>query len=67
MVLVANLGFTSVTIRIVNPYRREHARDMELMVDTGALYTLIFRGHLDEVGIEPLGRRMFKTARWQNH
>lgn len=56
------MGFTSVKVRIVNPGRREHARDIELLVDTGALYTLVFRGYLEEVGIKPLGRRRFKTA-----
>lgn len=30
MVLVANLDFTSVKVRIVNPSKRKHARDIVL-------------------------------------
>ena len=36
-------------------------REVELLVDTGAVYTVLPRSLLEELGIEPMGKRKFRT------
>lgn len=54
------MGITYVKVVLENPMRllRE---EVELMVDTGATLPWIPRRILEKIGLEPVGRKMFKT------
>jgi len=54
-----SMGFTKVKVRISDPERRELAEDVELIVDTGAVYTIIPRETLERLGIRGRSRRRF--------
>lgn len=56
------MGFTYAKIRICNPVDRGRGRDLELLVDSGSVYTIIHGDRLKELGIKPEGRRRFKMA-----
>jgi len=58
------LGHTIATIakiKLYNPYDLSKCLDLELLVDTGSMYTWIKRGRLERLGIRPTGRRRFRT------
>ena len=38
------------------------ARDVTLLVDTGAIYTVLPRSLLEELGVKPIGKRRFRLA-----
>ncbi len=56
------MGLTSVKILIANPRNPERAREVELLVDTGAMYSMVPSKILQELGIEPDGTRSFTLA-----
>ena len=56
------MGFTYAKARICNPSDRRKGIDAELLVDSGAVYTLIHGGRLEEAGIKPEGKRRLKLA-----
>ncbi len=56
------MGFTYTNVRICNPADRGKNRDVKLLVDSGAVYTLIRGDQLEELGIMPEGKRRFKLA-----
>jgi len=56
------MGFTYAKVRICNPADRGRGQDLELLVDSGAVYTVIHGDRLKELGIKPEGRRSFKMA-----
>ena len=58
------MGHTIATIakiKLYNPYDLSKCLDLELLVDTGSMYTWIKRGRLERLGIRPTGRRRFRT------
>ena len=55
------MGTFNVTIQIGN-LNGEHFEDVEVMVDTGAITTVIPRGTLDGLGINPTKRETFEYA-----
>jgi len=56
------MGFTSVKVKISNPVKADGMIALELLVDTGALYTVVSSERLEKIEIPRLGKRMFKTA-----
>jgi len=40
----------------------EDVREVELLADTGAIYTVLPASFLRELGVEPIGRRRFRLA-----
>ena len=48
------MGVFKVRARIWNPFEASRSRDVELLVDTGATYTVIPRGVLEDLGIKVL-------------
>jgi len=56
------MGFTSVNVKISNPVKADGMIALELLVDTGALYTVVSSERLEKIEIPRLGKRMFKTA-----
>ena len=55
------MGTFSVTIQIGN-LNGEHFEDVEVMVDTGAITTMIPRSILEGLGIQPTKRETFEYA-----
>ena len=54
------MGFTNVKVRISNPADLTKLREIELLVDSGALFTAIPRALLEELGLKPIARRRLK-------
>jgi clan AA aspartic protease len=56
------MGLTYVRVRICNPADREKTQDLELLVDSGAIYSVVREDKLRGLDIKPEGKRKFKTA-----
>ncbi|MEM1523666.1 MAG: hypothetical protein QW407_05470 [Thermofilaceae archaeon] len=55
------MGFVKVRVGVFNPYKPERVVEVDGIVDTGAIYTVVHRLILEELGIKPLGRKRFKA------
>lgn len=55
------MGFTYVKILVCNPFEQERQREMELLIDTGAMTSVIPAQILDELGIKPIKRESFRV------
>lgn len=53
------MGAIHVTVTVRNPADRERSWEGLFLVDTGATDTLVPRRHLEEIGLEPRGRRAY--------
>ncbi len=51
------MGFTYAKVSLANPSQTESKRELELLVDTGAILTAVPRHVLVELGVKPLGSR----------
>jgi clan AA aspartic protease len=56
------MGITHVTVRIVNPADSQRYRNVDFLVDSGAIYTFIPKNVLQDIGINPHSRRSFVLA-----
>ncbi len=56
------MGLTFVRIKVANPVDLAKGKDIELMVDSGAIYSLVPRTILEELEIEPHSKRTFILA-----
>jgi aspartyl protease family protein len=57
------MGHVRVTVKIGHPARRDEAVEVEnVLVDTGATWTVIPRSLADHLGLEVLGRKRVQTA-----
>jgi clan AA aspartic protease len=56
------MGLTHVTVRIANPADAKRYRDVDFLVDSGAIYTVIPKATLRELGISPHSKRSFLLA-----
>ena len=56
------MGITHVTVRIVNPANSRRYRNVDFLVDSGAIYTFIPKNVLQDIGINPHSRRSFVLA-----
>jgi len=55
------LGFVKVKFRIYNPADRSKFVDVEGVVDTGAIYTVISRSYLESIDLKPVEKRVFRV------
>ena len=55
------MGFVKVKVGVFNPADPSRVLEIEGIVDTGAVYTVIRRNILESLGLKPLGRRRFKV------
>jgi len=53
--LVIKVAPMYVRAVIINPQDRTKSAEVELLVDTGALYTMVPRRLLDSIGVKALG------------
>lgn len=49
-------------MEICNPKRPEKSKEVELLADTGAMYSVVREETLRGIGIEPIGKRWFTLA-----
>jgi len=62
---VGSLGFTYVKMKLVNAEKPSLSEVLELVVDTGAVYTIISKGVLEKLQIERREKRVFQTVNKQ--
>jgi clan AA aspartic protease len=55
------MGFTYVKVRVSNPLKPEKFRDIDLLVDSGAIFTSVPREVLEELGLSPVDRESLKV------
>ncbi|MGC8571119.1 aspartyl protease [Caldivirga sp.] len=55
------MGFVRVRVGVFNPAVPDKAMEIDGIVDTGAIYTVIRRDILEGLSIKPSGRRRFKA------
>lgn len=56
------MGYVKVKVKIRNIHKPELEAEMELLADSGSIYTILRRKLLEELDIKPRGKRRFKTA-----
>ena len=56
------MGATHVTVRITNPADSDRYWEGLFLVDTGATDSLVPRPHLEAIGLEPEGKRVYELA-----
>src|SRR5947208_110325 len=56
------MGLTFLSIDIGNPARPDQTHSLEFLVDSGAVYSVVPRPLLDQLGIRPIAREEFRLA-----
>jgi aspartyl protease family protein len=56
------MGCVRVKVKLRNIHKPELEAEMELLADSGAIYTIVKREKLEKLDIKPRGKRRFKTA-----
>ena len=56
------MGATHVTVTIRNPAEPDRTWEGLFLVDTGATDSLVPRPHLEAIGLEPRGKRIYELA-----
>lgn len=56
------MGFTTAAVNVSNPENPKKSRKIKLVVDTGAMYSIISITELKALGIKPLYKRKFTLA-----
>lgn len=55
------MGFTYVKVRVANPLVLEKFEEVDLLVDSGAIFTSISRDILKRLGLEPVDREKLRV------
>ncbi len=56
------MGITFVSVKVANPAEPARALQENFMVDSGAVYSVVPRPHLEQIGIRPHSMRSFILA-----
>lgn len=56
------MGLTVLAVEVGNPARPEVTEPLELLVDSGAIYSVVPAQVLDRLGIKPLAEHEFRLA-----
>ena len=56
------MGLTDVRVTVGNPADSARSRELEFLVDSGAIYSVVPREVLEELGITPAGVERFRLA-----
>ncbi len=56
------MDFTNVSIKIINPQNRQLSAETELLVGSGALYSIVPAQFLRNIALEPKRRQTFVLA-----
>lgn len=60
--MVDGMGITTVLVDVANPARPDVGESIELIVDSGAVYSVIPADLLDRLGVLPLAEQTFRLA-----
>ncbi|MCC6020931.1 MAG: aspartyl protease [Thermoproteaceae archaeon] len=55
------MGFLRVKVGLFEPTRPERVVEIEAVVDTGAIYSVVRRDILEQLGVRPLARKKFRA------
>lgn len=55
------MGLTYVKVHIAHPSHLERGEEVELLVDTGAMLTVVPRPVLQRLGVNPVAQRRFRA------
>jgi len=55
------MGFTYVKVKVANPLVLEKSEEVDLLVDSGAIFTSIARDTLEKLGLKPVDRERLKV------
>jgi clan AA aspartic protease len=58
---VLAVGFVKVRVGLYNPLQPEKVIEINAIVDTGAVYSVVRRDFLEKLGVKPLRRRRFRA------
>ena len=61
------MGHVKVRARIWNIEDSSKSREVELVADTGATYTVLPASLLRELGVKPIGKRKFRLCQQSGH
>ncbi|HYQ87817.1 MAG TPA: aspartyl protease family protein [Bacteroidota bacterium] len=56
------MGLTVLEVEIANPARPKKTRKVEFSVDSGAIYSVVPKKILKELGIKPISEQTFRLA-----
>lgn len=56
------MALTTLTVEIGNPAKPEVTEKVDLLVDSGAIYSVVPQGTLERLGIKPLTTEEFRLA-----
>ena len=56
------MGLTHLAIEITNPSNLDLTEEVELLVDSGAVYSVVPRNILENLGITPHAEQQFRLA-----
>jgi len=56
------MGLTTLDVEVGNPATPEVTRAIKFLVDSGAVFSVVPRKILEELGVRPLGRQKFRLA-----
>ncbi len=56
------MGLTVLEVEIANPARPKRTKSLELLIDSGAIYSVVPAKLLKELGIKPLTKQSFRLA-----
>ena len=56
------MGITNVTVEVSNPRDQSHWQKLDLIADTGAIFSVIPSSTLDQLGISPYAEETFTLA-----
>lgn len=57
-----SLGYVRVQAKIANPLKRNLEKELEFIVDTGAIYTVISKKIAESIELKESGKRRFRTG-----
>lgn len=60
------MGLTSLSATIINPANSRLRQEVDFMVDSGAVYSVVDKRILKKVGIKPFGKKKFFLANGQS-
>jgi len=55
------MGFLKVKVGVYNPAKPDEIVEVDALVDTGAIYSVIRRDLLERLNVKPLERRRFRS------
>jgi len=59
------MGITVLKVKVANPSHPEKGQDIEFMVDSGAVYSVVDKKTLENLGIKPITEKEFTLANGQ--